>query len=113
MSYTSQITAIPLSDDPTQSVVTATLTDDSGQPEIIRNYSIPVSSKPVPADFQKLIQADVDDLNTAQTAQSTLATAFTGQTVVPVDNTTIEASIGTASLNTSASSLSSSSQSSS
>jgi len=91
--YTSQITAIPLSDDPTQSVVTATLSDDSGQPDIIRNYSLPVASNPAPADFQTLIQADVDALNTAQTAQTSLAQSFTSQTTVPTDNDAVTASV--------------------
>lgn len=95
MSYTFSITAIPLSSDPTQSTVTATLTDDAGGPDIIRNYSLPVVDNPAPADFQTLIQADVDALNGAQTAQTTLAEAFTSQSAVAVDTEAIRISIGT------------------
>ena len=93
MSYSYTITAVPASTDPTQAIIQATLTDDSGAPDITRNYSLPVSDNPQAADFGELVQADVDSLNAAQTAQANLATAITSQTVVPVDNTAVQDSV--------------------
>lgn len=92
--YTFTITAIPTNTDPTQSVVTATLSDNAGAAEIIRNYSLPTSSNPKPSGFQTLIEADIDELNAAQSAREALATTLISQTAVPVDNEAIEASIG-------------------
>jgi predicted component of type VI protein secretion system len=88
--YTYQITNVPLSSDPTQSVVTATLADDSGAPEIVRNYSLPVADNPQPSDFANLIQTDVDALNAAQEAQTNLASIFTVQSVVPIDTNVLQ-----------------------
>lgn len=93
MAYSYQITATPLSNDPTQSIVQATLSDSARAPDIIRNYSLPSNPTPKPSDFANLIQADVDALNTAQTAQSALAQTFTSQTTVPVDNDAVTASV--------------------
>jgi hypothetical protein len=83
--YTAQITGFPVSQDPTQSIVEATLTDDSGALQIVRNYSLPTANDPTPADFETLITADVTALNSAATTQASFAAQFTNANLsIPV-----------------------------
>jgi hypothetical protein len=78
--YTAQITGFPVSQDPTQSIVEATLTDDSGALQIVRNYSLPTANDPTPADFETLITADV-----TATTQASFAAQFTNANLsIPV-----------------------------